>query len=96
MTLIPMYDRVVLRRKEAAEETSSGLFIPTSAQEVSNVAEVVAVGHGRLNENTGETVPLKVEVGMEVLLGKWSGDEVKVDGEAYLIVREGDILAIVG
>jgi chaperonin GroES len=95
MTIRPLYDRVLLRRKEPEQKSSGGLFLPTAAQEKSQLAEVVAVGTGRLLDD-GSVCPLKVEVGMTVLLGKWGGDEVEVDGEKRLLVRESDILGVVG
>lgn len=94
MTVRPLYDRVLLKRKDPEEKTRSGLFIPTTAQETSNLAEVVAVGHGRLNDN-GNVTPLKVEPGMTVLLNKWAGDELEIEGVKHLVVRESDILAVV-
>jgi chaperonin GroES len=94
MTLRPLYDRIVLRRKEPETQTKGGLVLPTNAQEQSNLGEVVAVGTGRLLDS-GETAPLKVETGMTVLIGKWAGDAVKIDGDDLLIVREADILAVV-
>lgn len=92
--LRPLYDRVILRRKEPETTTKGGLVLPTNAQEKSNLAEVIAVGTGRLTDS-GETIPLKVETGMTVLVGKWQGDPVKLDGDDLLIVRESDILAVV-
>ncbi len=94
MTIRPLYDRVLLKRKDPEEKSRTGLFLPSSAQEKSNLAQVVAVGGGRLDDK-GETHPLKVEPGMTVLLSKWSGDEIEVGGETHLIVKEKDILAVV-
>lgn len=93
MNVRPLYDRILVKRKAPEERTQSGLIIPAKAQEKSNLAEVVAVGAGRLAES-GELKPLKVEPGMTVLLGKWSGDELTIDGEDHLFVRERDILAV--
>lgn len=95
MTLTPMYDRVLLKRKEAESRSKGGVYIPTAAQEKSHLCQVIAVGPGRLVEATGEIVPLKIEVGMTVLLGKWAGDEVRLDEVDHLMVRETDILAVV-
>jgi chaperonin GroES len=92
-TVRPLYDRVLLRRKEAEETSRGGLFIPTEAREKSHLAEVIAVGQGRLSDS-GSVHPLHVEPGMTVLLGKWAGDEVELDGEKLLLVRESDILAV--
>ena len=94
MTLRPLHDRVVLKRKDSDNTTKGGLFIPTAAQEKSNLAEVVAVGTGRITDD-GTVIPLKVEPGMTVLLGKWAGDLVQIEGVDHLIVREADILSVV-
>jgi len=93
-TLTPIHDRVLIKRKAAKTETASGLFIPEPAQEKNNLAVVVATGPGRTMEN-GSLVPMTVEEGMTVLIGKWSGDEVQVEGVDHLIIREADIFAIV-
>lgn len=93
MTFRPLYDRVLVKRKEPEATTRGGLFIPSAAQETSSFAEVVAIGHGRLNKD-GHVTPLKVEPGMTVLLDKWSGDEIELDGAKHLFVRERDILAV--
>jgi chaperonin GroES len=95
MTIRPLYDRVLVRRKDAEEQSRGGLFLPSAAQEKSQFAIVVAVGEGKLNED-GTITPLKVEPGMTVLLAKWGGDEVQVDGVKQMIVREADILGVVG
>jgi len=89
-----MHDRVLLRRKDPTETSSGGLFIPAAARETSHLATVVAIGNGRRLDN-GDVVPLKVEPGQTVLLGKWAGDTIQVDGDDHLIVREADILAVV-
>ncbi len=94
MNFRPLYDRVLLKRVEAETRTSSGLYIPDSAKEKPLEAEVVAVGTGRVGKD-GKTTALTLEVGMRVLFGKYTGDEVKVDGEDYLIIKEEDVLAIV-
>ncbi len=94
MKFRPLYDRVVVKRVEAEAKTSGGLFLPETAKEKPQTAEVVAVGDGRLLEN-GERRAISVKVGDRVLLGKWSGDEVKVDGEDLIILKEDEILAIV-
>ena len=93
MSIRPLYDRVLLKRKDPEEKSRAGLFLPSSAQEKSNLAVVVAVGSGRPDDK-GELQPLKVEPGMTVLLSKWTGDEVDVGGVDHLIVREKDILAV--
>lgn len=90
----PLYDRVLVKRIESEEKSSGGLFIPETAKEKPQEAEVVAVGTGRLTDKN-ETVPLTVNVGDRVLFGKYAGDEIKLDGEEHIILRESDILAIV-
>ena len=93
MTLRPLHDRVLVKRKDPETKSRAGLFLPEAAQKKSHLAEVVAVGTGHVGKD-GEVRPLKVEPGVTVLLSEWSGDEVKVDGEAFLFVREKDILAV--
>ncbi len=94
MNIKPLYDRVVIKAVEAEETTKSGIILTSAAQEKPQVAEVVAVGPGAKDDN-GANIPMTVNVGDKVLTGKYSGTEVKVDGEIYTIVREDDILAIV-
>ena len=94
MNFRPLYDRVLLQRVEAETRTSSGLFIPDSAKEKPMEAKVVAVGTGRVGKD-GKVTPLILEVGMRVLFGKYTGDEVKLDGEEHIILREEDVLAVV-
>jgi len=90
----PLYDRVLVKRTESEARTGGGLFIPESAKEKPQQAEVIAVGTGRItNENT--VVELVVKPGNKVLFGKYAGDEVKLDGQAHIILRESDILAII-
>ena len=91
----PLRDRVLLRRLEEPEQKVGGIIIPDTAKEKPQQAEVVAVGSGRLLEN-GEKVPLAVKAGDKVLVGKWSGTDVKIDGVEYLILKEDEILGIVG
>ncbi len=93
MSFRPLYDRVLVRRVESEERTSSGLFIPETAKEKPQAAQVVAVGQGRLNEKN-ELIPLSVKVGDRILFGKYAGDEIKIDGVDHLIFRESDILAV--
>lgn len=93
MTFRPLHDRVLLTRKEAAPETRGGLVLPETARKKSQLFDVVAVGTGRVADD-GTVTPLKVEVGMTVMLSEWSGDEIVVDGQEYLFVREQDILAV--
>ena len=90
----PLHDRVVVRRITAEEKTSGGIIIPDTAKEKPQEGEVVAVGPGARNEQ-GQIVALDVKAGDRVLFGKWSGTEVKIDGEELLIMKESDILGIV-
>ena len=90
----PLYDRVLVKRVESEAQTASGLFIPDSAKEKPQQAKVIAVGTGRITKNN-EVVPLVVKAGDIVLFGKYTGDEIKLDGEEHIILREQDILAIV-
>ncbi len=94
MKLKPLYDRVVVKKIEMEQKTAGGIILPDTAKEESQLGEVIAVGEGKLLEN-GEVRPLKVKVGDKVLYSKYAGNEVKVDGEELLILREEDILAIV-
>lgn len=93
MNLKPLADRVVLKMVEAEEKTKSGIILTGSAKEKPEVAEVIEVGPGGLVD--GKEVKMTVKKGQKVITGKYSGTEVKVDGEEYTIVRQGDILAIV-
>lgn len=94
MSLKPLYDRVVVRRLAAETTTKSGIVIPDTAAEKSTQGEVIAVGAGTLLDN-GELRPLAVKVGDRILFGQYAGNEIKIDGENYLIIRETDILAII-
>jgi len=94
MKLLPLHDRVVVRRIDAEEKTTGGIIIPDTAKEKPQQGEVVAVGPGARNER-GEIVPLDVKAGDKVLFGKWSGTEIKVDGEELLIMKESDIMGII-
>jgi chaperonin GroES len=90
----PLHDRVVVRRLNAEEKTAGGIIIPDTAKEKPQEGEVVAAGPGAHNE-AGHLVALEVKAGDRVLFGKWSGTEVKIDGEDLLIMKESDILGIV-
>lgn len=90
----PLHDRVVVRRVEADEKTAGGIIIPDTAKEKPQEGEVVSVGPGARNEK-GEIVALDVKAGDRVLFGKWSGTEVRIDGEDLLIMKETDILGVV-
>jgi chaperonin GroES len=95
MAFRPLHDRVVLRRLEGEEKTKGGIIIPDTAKEKPQEGEVVAVGPGARDE-AGALVPLDVKAGDRVLFGKWSGTEVKIDGQELLIMKESDILGVVG
>ena len=90
----PLHDRVVVRRIEAEEKTSGGIIIPDTAKEKPQEGEVVAVGPGA-RDDSGQLVELSVKAGDRILLGKWSGTEVKIDGEDLLIMKESDILGVI-
>ncbi len=93
MRFRPLHDRVLVRRIEEEERTKGGIIIPDTAKEKPQEGEVIAVGPGARDE-TGKLIPLDVKVGDRVLFGKWSGTEVKIEGEEYLIMKESDILGI--
>ena len=94
MKFRPLHDRVAVRRVEEDQKTAGGIIIPDTAAEKPTQGEIVAVGGGGRNEK-GEIVPLDVKVGDRILFGKWSGTEVKVDGEDLLIMKESDIMAVI-
>ncbi len=94
MTFRPLHDRVLVRRLEAEEKTASGIIIPDTAKEKPIQGEVIAVGAGTRGDD-GTLRPLDVKAGDFVLFGKWSGTEVKLDGEDYLIIKESDLFGIV-
>ena len=93
MKIRPLYDRIVVKRIDEQETTRSGIIIPDSAQEKPQEAEVVAVGRGKRLED-GTLVALDVKIGDRILFGKYSGNDIRVDGEEYLIMREDDVLGI--
>ncbi len=95
MAFRPLHDRVLVRRVEAEEKTAGGIIIPDTAKEKPQEGEVVSVGTGTKAED-GTITPLDVKAGDKILFGKWSGTEVKLDGEDLLIMKESDILGIVG
>lgn len=94
MTIKPLADRVVIKMTEAEETTKSGIILSGSAKEKPQIAEVVAVGTGKITDD-GKTVAMTVKVGDKVLTSKYAGTEVKVDGIEYIILRQDDILAVV-
>src|SRR6266540_996777 len=93
MKIRPLYDRVVIRRIEEKEQMQGGLYIPDTAKEKPQEGEVVAVGKGKRLED-GKVVPLDLQVGDRILFGKYSGSDIKMDGEEYLIMREDEVLGI--
>ena len=94
MKFRPLHDRVVLKRIEAEEKTSGGIIIPDTAKEKPQEGEVVAVGPGGRDE-AGKLIPIDLKVGDRVRFGKWSGTEVKIDGQELLIMKESDIMGII-
>ncbi|MEL7444944.1 MAG: co-chaperone GroES [Pseudomonadota bacterium] len=95
MAFRPLHDRVVVRRIEADQKTAGGIIIPDSAQEKPSEGEVVSVGEGARDDD-GDRIALDVKAGDRVLFGKWSGTEVKIDGEDLLIMKESDIMGVIG
>ena len=94
MKFRPLHDRIVVRRVSSEEKTKGGIIIPDTAKEKPQEGEVIAVGPGARNEQ-GQIVALDVKVGDRVLFGKWSGTEIKIDGEELLIMKEADVMGIV-
>ena len=95
MSFRPLHDRVVVRRLEGEEKTKGGIIIPDTAKEKPQEGEIIAVGSGARDES-GKLVPLDVKAGDRTLFGKWSGTEVKLDGEDLLIMKESDIMGVIG
>ena len=95
MKFRPLHDRVVVKRLDGEEKTKGGIIIPDTAKEKPQEGQVVAVGAGARDE-TGKLVPLDVKAGDRVLFGKWSGTEVKIDGQDLLIMKESDIMGVIG
>ena len=93
MSFRPLHDRVVVRRVDSEEKTAGGIIIPDTAKEKPQQGEVIAVGPGG-RDDTGKLTPIDLKVGDRVLFGKWSGTEVKLDGEEYLIMKESDIMGV--
>ena len=94
MKFRPLHDRVVVRRLEGEEKTKGGIIIPDTAKEKPQEGEIIAVGSGARDES-GKLIPLDVKNGDKVLFGKWSGTEVKLDGEDLLIMKESDVMGVV-
>ena len=95
MTFRPLHDRVLVRRIEAEDKTAGGIIIPDTAKEKPQEGEVVSVGSGARAED-GTITPLDLKVGDKILFGKWSGTEVKVEGEELIIMKESDVLGVIG
>ncbi|MDQ2763802.1 MAG: co-chaperone GroES [Pseudomonadota bacterium] len=95
MTFRPLHDRVLVRRIEAESKTAGGIIIPDTAKEKPQEGEIVATGTG-LRAEDGSVVPLAVKTGDKILFGKWSGSEVKLNGEDLLIMKESDVLGVIG
>ncbi len=94
MAFRPLYDRVLIKRVEADQKTASGLFIPEAAKEKPMEGEVIAVGTGRRSDD-GKAHEMTLKVGDRILFGKYTGDEVKLDGEEHIILKEEDVLAVI-
>ena len=94
MNFKPLHDRVLVRRIESEEKTAGGLIIPDSAKEKPSEGEIVSVGEGA-RKDSGELIPMAVAAGDRVLFGKWSGTEVKINGEDLLIMKESDIMGVI-
>jgi chaperonin GroES len=94
MALRPLHDRVLVRRIDQEDKTAGGIIIPDTAQEKPQEGEIVSVGNGVVNDK-GEVTPLDVKAGDRILFGKWSGNEIKIDGEELLIMNESDVLGVI-
>ncbi len=95
MNIRPLHDRVLVKRVEQEEQVRGGIIIPDTAKEKPQEAEVIAVGPGKLNDE-GKRSPMDVQAGDRVLVGKYSGSEIKIDGNEFVIMREDEILAVIG
>jgi chaperonin GroES len=95
MNIRPLHDRVIVRRIEEGEQKSGAIIIPDTAKEKPQRGEVIAAGSGKVNDD-GKRVPLDVKQGDQILFGKYTSQEVKLDGEEYLIMREDEVLAVIG
>ena len=94
MNIKPLHDRVIVKRKEAETQTASGIIIPDTAKEKPQEGEIVSVGNGKRKDD-GSLIPLDVKVGDKILFGKYSGNEIKIEGEEYVMMREEDIMGII-
>ncbi len=95
MKLRPLHDRILVKRMEEETKTKGGIIIPDSAKEKPAEGEIIACGNGKLDKD-GKVIPLEVKAGDRILFGKYGGTEVKIDGEEYLIMREDDVLGVIG
>ena len=95
MNVRPLHDRLIIKRVEEKETVKGGIIIPDTAKEKPQEGKVLAVGNGKILEN-GTKVPLDVKVGDKILFGKYSGTDIKIDGEEFLILREDEVLAVIG
>ena len=95
MKFRPLHDRVAVKRVESETKSAGGIIIPDTAQEKPQEGEIISVGPGAIDEKTGKRTALEVKVGEVVLFGKWSGTEVKIDGEELLIMKESDIMGVI-
>jgi len=95
MRIRPLHDRIIVKRTEEEEKTKGGIIIPDTAKEKPAEGKVIAVGEGRIKKD-GTKIPLDVKVGDRILFSKYAGTEVKIDGEEHLMMREDDILAVIG
>jgi chaperonin GroES len=93
MKIRPLHDRIIVKRYEGEEKTKGGIIIPDTAKEKPQEAKVIAVGKGKITDD-GKLQPMEVQKGDRILVGKYSGSEIKIDGEDHLIIREDDVLAI--
>ena len=93
MNVRPLHDRIIVERIEEEEQSSGGIIIPDTAKEKPQEGEVIAVGNGKVLDN-GTKIAMEVKVGDKILFGKYSGQEIKIDGEEYLIMREDEVLAV--
>jgi chaperonin GroES len=94
MTFRPLHDRVIIKRLKAEEKTASGIVLPGSAAEKPDIGEVIAIGNGKLIEN-GKRIPLELKVGDRVIFGKYSGQNIKIENNEVLVMREEDVMAII-
>ena len=95
MKIRPLHDRILVKREEEKEVKKGGIIIPDTAKEKPQEGKVIAVGGGKVNED-GKKIPLDVKAGDKILFGKYSGTEIKIDGQEYLILREDEVLAVIG